>query len=273
MIGASVAQRCWTRTLRIEWNRELSLEELILLFAVALCAGIVDAIGGGGGLITLPVLLLTGISPAQALATNKIQAFASVASSASRYFRSGHADKTGLAPRVLASVAGAGIGAFCLRISDPSFLSRIVPFVLIGVACFFLVSRRYTRLKRPPALTNASFAALACVPIGFYDGFFGPGTGSIYTAAFVLLLGRELRSATADTKILNATGSVVAALIFLSSGLIVWPAALAMAVGGIIGGQIGAHLALRWGAPLIRSVLVLISITLAIKLLIQQWMA
>ena len=178
---------------------------------------------------------------------------------------------SGLLIRISASVAGASIGAFCLRMVDPSLLSRIAPFLLIGVACFFLLSRNHIGVKRPPAIGNAAFAALACLPIGFYDGFFGPGTGSMYAAAFVLLLGRELRSATADTKILNCAGSVVAALIFIPSGLIVWPAALAMALGGMIGGQIGARLALRWGAPLIRRMLVLISIALAIRLLIQQY--
>ena len=95
----------------------------------------------------------------------------------------------------------------------------------------------------------------------------------LLAALAVLLLGRDLRRATADTKILNATGSAVAAVIFLPGGLIAWPAALAMTLGGIIGGQIGAGLALKWGAPLIRRALVLISISLALRLLIQQYYA
>jgi hypothetical protein len=249
----------------------LSIEILVLLFAVAVGAGVVDAIAGGGGLITLPALLLTGMPPAQALASNKIQALASVASSAHRYLRSGEADTSGLPMRMLASVGGAAVGAYCLRMADPSLLSRIAPFLLIGVASFFLFSRNHIGSKRPAVVSNAVFAALVCLPIGFYDGFFGPGTGSMYAAAFVLLLGRELRSATADTKILNTAGSVVAAVIFLPSGLIVWPAAVVMALGGIIGGQIGAGLALRWGAPLIRRMLVLVSIVLAIRLVLQQY--
>lgn len=249
----------------------MSFEFLLLLFAVATCAGIVDAIAGGGGLLTLPALLLTGIPPGQALATNKIQALASVASSAHRYFRSGELDTSGLLVRIVASTVGAGFGAYCLRIATPSLLARIAPFLLIGVACFFLLSRNPIGVKRTPVVGNAAFAVLACVPIGFYDGFFGPGTGSMYATAFVLLLGRELRGATADTKILNAAGSVLAALIFIPSGLIVWPAALAMALGGIVGGQIGAGLALRWGAPLIRRMLVLISIVLAARLIIKQF--
>jgi uncharacterized protein len=251
----------------------LTFELLLFLFVVAVCAGVVDAIAGGGGLITLPALLLAGIPSAQALATNKIQALASVASSAHRYLRSGETDTAGLSARLAASLAGASTGAVCLRIADPSLLSRMAPFVLICVACFFLLSRNLVAMKRRPLLGNAAFAAVAVLPIGFYDGFFGPGTGSIYAAAFVLLLGRDVRSATADTKILNAAGSFIAALIFLPSGLIVWSAGAAMAAGGIIGGQIGAVLALRWGVPLIRRLLVCISIALALKLLIQQYVA
>jgi len=249
----------------------VQFEILTLLFVVAVAAGTVDAIAGGGGLITLPALLLTGISPAQALATNKIVALASVASSAHRYMRSGEVDVAGMWPRVIASVVGATVGACVLRITDPTTLARIAPFILICVASFFLFSRNFLTEKRRPLLDNTGFALLAALPIGFYDGFFGPGTGSMYAAAFVLLFGRDLRSATADTKVLNAAGSTIAAMIFLPGGLIAWPAAAAMALGGILGGQIGAGLALRWGAPLIRVALVLISVALAIRLLVQQY--
>jgi uncharacterized protein len=251
----------------------VSFELLVVLFLVAIAAGTVDAISGGGGLVTLPALLLTGMAPAQALTTNKMQALASVASSAYRYVRSGEASTVGLSTRLGASIAGAAAGAYSLQIVDPSLLSRIAPFVLIGVASFFLLSRNLVNVKRPAILSDTAFALLAVLPIGFYDGFFGPGTGSMYAAAFVLLYGRELRSATADTKILNAAGSAIAALIFLPGGLIAWPAAIAMTLGGIIGGQIGAGLALRFGAPLIRRALVLISVCLALRLLIHQYCA
>ncbi len=156
----------------------MQFEILTLLFVVAVAAGTVDAIAGGGGLITLPALLLTGISPAQALATNKIVALASVASSAHRYMRSGEVDVAGMWPRVIASVVGATVGACVLRITDPTTLARIAPFILICVASFFLFSRNFLTEKRRPLLDNTGFALLAALPIGFYDGFFGPGTGS-----------------------------------------------------------------------------------------------
>jgi uncharacterized membrane protein YfcA len=249
----------------------MDFEILILLFAVAVSAGVVDAIAGGGGLITLPALLIAGLLPAQALATNKIQALASVASSAQRFFRSGEIDSGKIWKKALASAAGAGVGAYSLRFMDANALGRVAPILLICIALFFLISRNAMGGKRLPLIGDNAFLICAVLPIGFYDGFFGPGTGSLYTAAFVLLLGSDLRNATANTKVLNAVGSAVAALVFLPGGMISWPAAITMAAGGILGGQIGAGVALRWGAPVIRIVLVSISIALAVRLLVQQY--
>jgi uncharacterized membrane protein YfcA len=215
--------------------------------------------------------LLAGLPPAQALATNKIQALASVASSAHRFARSGEITARTIWKKALASAIGAGIGAYSLQLMDAGILARIAPIILICVALFFLFSRNVLQGTRRRLISDNTFSFVAAAPIGFYDGFFGPGTGSIYAAAFVVLLGSDLRSATANTKILNAIGSAIAALIFLPGGMISWPAALAMSAGGIFGGQIGASLAIKWGAPLIRAALVLISIALATRLLIQQY--
>jgi uncharacterized protein len=246
------------------------VETLWILFIVGLAAGIVDAVAGGGGLITFPVLLLAGLSPPQALATNKIQALTSVASSAYRYIRLGVGDRRTIPAKAIASAIGAAMGAVVVRILDPNLIARIAPLTLIGISVFFLFSPRIHQRAHKRLLSENTFALAAALPIGFYDGFFGPGTGSLYAAAFVILLGRDLVSATADTKVLNAIGSLVAAVIFLSGGMIVWSAAIAMSAGGILGGQIGAHLAVRWGAQFIRIGLVVVSITLAIRLLVQH---
>lgn len=247
------------------------VEILLVLFTVGLAAGIVDAIAGGGGLLTFPALLLAGLSPPQALATNKIQALTSVTSSAYRYIRLGIVDKRTIPVKAIASAVGAGMGAAAVRILDPTLIGRIVPLILIGIALFLLFSPKIRHGTHRRLLTENTFALAAVLPIGFYDGFFGPGTGSLYAVAFVIFLARDLPSATADTKVLNAIGSLVAAIIFLSGGMIVWSAAIAMSAGGIIGGQIGAHLAIKLGAQFIRIGLVIISIALAIRLLIQYW--
>lgn len=247
----------------------MDFEILAFLFAVATFAGVIDGIAGGGGLVTLPVLMLAGLTPAQALATNKIQALASVASSAHRFLYEGVIEIVSVRSKILVSLLGASIGAFFVRIADPVLLGKIAPILLICIALFFAFAGNLK--ARPPRqrLSENVFAAIAVFPIAFYDGFFGPGTGSIYVAAFVFLLGRSLPQATAETKVLNATGSAIAAIVFLPGNVIYWPAAIAMAAGGIIGGQIGARLAIRWGSQFIRIALVIISVLLAMRLFFQ----
>jgi len=246
----------------------LNFEILAFLFTVAIFAGVIDGIAGGGGLITLPMLMLAGLTPAQALATNKIQALASVASSAHRFLYEGVIEIVSVRSKILVSLVGASIGAFFVRIADPVLLGKIAPILLICIAAFFAFSGNLKARPRQRLSENA-FATIAVFPIAFYDGFFGPGTGSIYVAAFVFLLGRNLSQATAETKVLNATGSAIAAIVFLPGNVISWPAALAMAAGGIIGGQIGARLAIRWGGQFIRIALVIISVLLAVRLFFQ----
>lgn len=247
-----------------------SSETLFVLFSVGLTAGVVDAIAGGGGLITFPTLLLVGLSPVQALATNKIQALASVVSSAHRYIRSGAVERRAIGAKLISSTLGGGLGALAVSLFDSHLLTKIAPVLLIGIAVFFIFSpKRPSQLSRPLLSENA-FALGVALPIGFYDGFFGPGTGSLYATAFVILLGRELRTATGETKILNMAGSFLAALVFLWGGAIVWSAAIAMSAGGVLGGQIGAHLAIKWGPSFIRVALVVVSIALAVHLLAAQ---
>lgn len=213
--------------------------------------------------------MIAGLSPAQALATNKIQALASVASSAHRYVYAGIINIALVRWKIAVSLLGAGVGAFLVRVADPVFLGKLAPLLLICIALFFTFSGNLTPRHLRQRISEAMFTLVVVLPIAFYDGFFGPGTGSIYVAAFVFLLGRDLPRATAETKVLNATGSAIAAMVFLPGGLIVWPAALTMAAGGIIGGQIGATLAIRWGSQFIRIALVITSIALAIRLLFQ----
>lgn len=245
----------------------MGVETLGLLFAVALCAGVVDGMAGGGGLITLPALLMAGLTPAQAIATNKIQALFSVGSAASRFAWAGAINFRSIWRKALASVIGAALGAYLVQIMSSHFLSRLAPVLLITVAVLFLFSRQFAPEPGRRRISETAFAVLAALPIGFYDGFFGPGTGSIYPAALVFLLGRSLEVATAETKILNMAGSAIAAVIFLSGGAIVWQPGLAMIIGAVLGGHIGAHIALRWGAPLIRMALVVVCVALAFRLL------
>lgn len=247
---------------------EIAPDVLGLLFIIAAGAGVVDAIAGGGGLITLPVLMMAGLTPAQAIATNKIQALSSVASSAHRFFRAGMISIPGIGSRILVALSGAAVGAAFVQAVDPGILNHVAPVVLLVVAVFFVAAPTLS-LARRNVMSEAAFSASIVPVISFYDGLFGPGTGALYAAAFVACLGRQLSRATAETKVLNSAGSLIAAAVFVPGGAIVWPVALVMAIGAVIGGQIGASIAIKVGPPLIRVCLVAVSILLALRMLLH----
>jgi len=250
---------------------ELSLtyELMALLFAVGLLAGCIDAIAGGGGMITLPVLLFVGLSPAQALATNKLQgSFGSF--SASLYFvRRGLVDLRRIGMMVLCTFVGAALGAVLVQQIDPSFLTAVIPVLLILIALYFWFSPRMGEDDVQQRMGPLSFALSVGFGVGFYDGFFGPGTGSFFAIAFVSLLGFGLTKATAHTMVLNFTSNIASLLFFILGGQVVWTFGLVMAGGQLLGGRLGASLVVLKGSALIRPLIVCICIAMSLKLLLN----
>lgn len=240
---------------------------LATMFAVAAIAGAFDAIAGGGGLLTVPALLLTGMSPVAALGTNKLQGAVSAISATSAFARRGLIDwKTALPVAACAAVAGLA-GALCASVLSPRFLAALVPILLIVIALYFGFSRGIKGEDAPPRLTVPLFAFCVAPVVGFYDGIFGPGAGAFYMVAFVTLLGYGALKATAHTKLANAASNLGSLSLFILKGAVVWPVGLAMAVGAFLGAQIGSRLAMRFGARLIRPLLVAMSCAMAVKLL------
>lgn len=245
-------------------------EIVALLTAVAAAAGFVDAIAGGGGLLTLPALMMAGLSPVEAIATNKLQGTFGVAASSFAFWRAGLIDVRELAPAVAATAAGAAIGSLAVRGLDLDWLNRAVPVILILVAAYFAFAPRLSgSAPRAPRLGPAGFALGAAFPVGAYDGFLGPGAGSMYLLGFVVLGGRGLLEATAGTKLLNLTSNAVALAIFSASGDIDYRVGLAMAAGQVLGSRAGAKTALARGAGLIRPLVVIVSIAVAVSLLLK----
>jgi len=240
------------------------------LMLAATLAGFVDAIAGGGGLITLPALLLTGLSPAEAIATNKLQGTFGVASASRAYYRAGAVDGgRPLRLAVAATATGAALGAYSVSQFDATTLSTWMPWALSAVAAYFALMP-YLRRHLPHAMLSApAFALIGAAPVGFYDGFFGPGAGSLYTLAFVALAGASLLGAMAHAKLLNFTSNVVSLGVFLAAGHIHFSAGLPMAVGQIAGAWAGSHIALKHGAFIIRPMLVAITLATAARL----WLA
>ncbi len=245
----------------------MDLDIILLLSLAALVAGFIDAIAGGGGLITLPALLIAGVPPTDAIATNKLQGTFGVATASARYWHAGLIDLRSLATAVAATAVGAAAGSLLVSNVDTAVLHRIMPFALIAAALYFAVTP-YLREHAPHARISAlAFALGAAAPVGFYDGVFGPGAGSLYTLAFLALAANNLITATANAKVLNLTSNLTALGVFLVSGHINFAVGLAMAIGQMIGAYAGSHTALKHGTWIIRPLLVATTSAAAIKLL------
>jgi uncharacterized protein len=237
----------------------------------ALVAGFVDSIAGGGGLITLPALLLAGLPPVEAVATNKLQSTFGTAMSSYRYWKAGLTDLNSLRTAIRATAIGAALGGGALRIIDPTLLARAIPIVLIAVALYFAFGPKASDQDSAARLTPVAFAWGVAAPIGFYDGMFGPGTGSFFAVAFVSLAGFGLLKATAHTKVLNFVSNIAGLAVFIASGKVLVAIGLPMAIGQTLGAQLGAHAAMTHGAKLIRPLIVVVSCAIAVRLLLKEF--
>lgn len=243
------------------------MELLLALLMVAMLAGWVDAIGGGGGLLCIPALLWAGFTPLETLATNKLQGSFGAATAAINYTRHGLVDWRGQKLAIALTFSGAVCGSLLVQQLDTSLLATLIPLLLIGFALYFWLSPRISDHEQRQRISPALFAATVGFGVGFYDGFFGPGTGTFFTMAYVALLGYSLPRATGNTKLLNFTSNVAALLFFALSGHIVWLVGLVMGVGQILGGYLGSTMAVKHGTKLIRPVLVTVSLLISLKLL------
>jgi uncharacterized membrane protein YfcA len=245
-------------------------EIALILFCLALLAGFVDAIAGGGGLITIPALLWAGLSPVESLATNKAQAVFGSASATIHFMRKGMIEPRSAAFTVACTFVGAALGAILVQQIDSAALERLIPALLIGFALYFLFSPRVSDLDSHQRLSTPAFAMTVGLGVGFYDGFFGPGTGTFFAMGYVALLGYNMRRATAHTKLLNVTSNLAALIFFAIGGQVVWMVAASMALGQLIGAWLGSHLVLKHGAVLVRPILVVSSTLISLKLFWDQ---
>ncbi len=244
-------------------------EMILILVAVAMVAGFIDAIAGGGGLITLPALLLSGLSPVQALATNKLQSSAGSFSATFAFFRKGLISWKHSKWVFFMSLSGGVIGALLATRLPATFLQIVVPILLLSVATYFVFSPNLDGREKRAKISRTLFLLTFVPLIGFYDGIFGPGTGSFFMVAFVLMLGSTLVNAIAETKLANFASNVGSLVIFAFSGEMQIVLGLLMAIGAFIGAQLGARFAVKYGGKVIRPLLIVMSIAMAIKLLLE----
>lgn len=230
----------------------ISAELYSLLFAAGLVAGFVDSIAGGGGLISLPVLVSMGLPPQVALGTNKLQGSFGSFSAALNYISKGKTPLKSLSAGIAFTFIGAVLGAWAIQQLDPSFLTHLIPVLLLVVLIYTLWSKNLGRAPKRPLLRPLPFYVLFGTCLGFYDGFFGPGTGSFWTAAFLVFMGLEMTTAVGFTKVMNFTSNIVALGVFVVGGHVLYPVGLCMAAGQAVGARLGSSLAIHKGASFIR---------------------
>lgn len=222
-----------------------------------LIAGTIDAIAGGGGIISLPMLLGVGVPPHIALGTNKLQSSVGTFMATYKYYRAGLFNFKTIFKGLAFGFIGAVLGAVSAQLISSDILKQLIPFLLVIIFCYTLLTPKMGIEDKKPLFSEFYFYIIFGFGLGFYDGFFGPGTGSFWVFSLTCFLGYNLRKATAYTKVFNLKSNLIAVACFAAGNNIDYRLGLCMAVGQLIGGQLGAHLAIKKGAGLIRPIFIL----------------
>ncbi len=244
---------------------------LILLICVGVfCAAFVDAIGGGGGLISLPVYLLAGLPTHLALGTNKLSSCIGTAASTYRYLRSGYVNWSLAIPSILLALLGSHLGTRLQLLLDESYLRYLLLIVLPVVAVILLRQK-----KLPEQAGQISVGAQRCITwsaallIGAYDGFYGPGAGTFLLLTFCNLAKMDLRTAAGNVKLVNLSSNLGALLTSLAAGKVFVPIGLIAAVFSILGHYIGAGLTIKNGTKIVRPIILIVLVLLIVKVLLE----
>jgi uncharacterized protein len=245
---------------------EFATDVVLLLVLAAFLAGFVDSIAGGGGLITIPALLLAGAPPVIALGTNKLQGMFGAASATWSYARNGHVRLGPQAVPALLAFLGSILGALTATVLPGKVFGAVLPLLLVAIAVYFLLRPGLNDIDRAERMRPALFGITIVPLVGFYDGLFGPGTGSFFMLAFVALAGFGLLKATAHTKLLNLASNIGGLVLFTFAGAVLWKTGLVMGIAQFAGAQIGARVAMKGGARIIKPLLVMVCLALAVRL-------
>jgi len=243
--------------------------ELATVALASLLAGFIDAVAGGGGLVLVPALFSTfpSAAPATLLGTNKSASVWGTGWATLQYVRRVQLPWKRLMPAAVLAGLGSFAGAWALTLVSPDGLRKALPLVLLAVLVYTLARKDLGR-EHTPHFTGRAEALVAggiALVIGFYDGFFGPGTGSFFVFLFVRLLGYDFLHASATAKLMNLLTNVFAIALFVSKGHVWWHVAAVMAVTNVVGSLLGTRLALKHGAGFVRSVFVIVVAALILK--------
>ena len=250
-------------------DRTYNMPDIVVVTIASFWAGCVNAIAGGGGLVTLPVLLAIypRVPTAMLFGTNKTCMVSGTIWSARAYVRRVSLPWKQLSLAVLAGFAGGCLGAYALTIVSGQWVRKLLPLMLTVVFVQTLLQRRLGAVHAPPHTPRGQATRAACIAggLGLYDGFFGPGTGSFLIFLLVKWLGYDFLHAAAAAKVLNAATNLGALAVFAPTGNIWWQLAVPMAIANVAGSLLGTHLTLRHGAWFVRIVFLLVVACLIIK--------
>lgn len=243
----------------------LSWDVLFALTGIAAVAGFVDALAGGGGLLTIPAMLMANIPPLYTLGTNKLQATAGSLSASLTMIRKGKIHPKQIWPSIVACFVGAMLGAIAVQLSPPDLLTKAIPVLIAVIGLYYLFAPNIGALKSEPRLSRNKWQFGISPLIGFYDGYLGPGTGMFFALGGITLRGLDMVTATANAKLLNFTSNMASLVFFILGGKVLWVVGLSMMIGQALGASLGAHLAIKGGTKLIRPVIVLMCFAMLTK--------
>ena len=243
--------------------------EYLILCVAAFGAGLIDAVVGGGGLIQVPALFaaMPTTAPAMLLGTNKLAGVWGTGAAAVNFARRVKVQWSTAVPAAMAAFALAFVGAYTVTRIPPDFLRKLLPFILVAVALYNLKKKDFGSVHAPAhaGWKEKTIAASVGGSIGFYDGFFGPGTGSFLVFLFVRFFGFDFLAASAVAKVVNVACNLAALLWFWYSGHLLWQIGLMMAICNVAGSLVGSRLAIRKGSGFVRKIFLLVVSALILK--------
>ena len=247
---------------------ELTLTTFIIVCPLVFLAGLVDAIGGGGGLISLPAYLIAGLPVHNAVATNKLSSACGTALATGRFIKNGLVSFKLAIPSIIAAMIGSYLGSkFSLMVSE--HLMEIVLLVVLPITAFIVLNKKLFSDKNTTELIlnkrTYITATVAALIVGFYDGFYGPGTGTFLIIAFTVFAKLDMKYANGQSKVINLTTNITSLCVFILNGKVLFVLGIAAAVCNMVGGYIGAGLVMSKGGKIVRPSILLVLVLLAFK--------
>lgn len=243
----------------------LTLEVILMLTAVATVAGFIDAIAGGGGLLTIPAMLLANIPPVLTLGTNKLQAASGALTASITMIKKGVVSPLKMKLAIAGAFIGSVLGTIAVQMSPPDMLEKLIPFLIAAIGIYTLFAPSLGEVEAEPRVSESTWQRVVAPLIGFYDGYVGPGTGMFFALGNVALRGRQIIAATGAAKVLNLSTNIASLIFFIIGGNVLWKVGLAMMVGQTIGAYAGSHMVVKGGSKIIRPVIVLVCLAMVTK--------